>query len=250
MIVKLIVEGGAMKPGPSVAQQLGPAGINIGKVIEEVNEATSGFKGMKVPVEVDVNTKSKTFMIKVSSPPVAELIKKEIGIEKGSGMPHDTKIGNIAIEQVIGIAKTKMPGMLAKDLKAGVKLVLGSCVSLGVMVESKNAKEIGKDVDSGMYDKEISSGKTSVDEEKKAGLDKFFADVKAKQEAKAKVLEAAKAAEEAAKAAVAATPTVGAPTTGAPAAAVVTSATTTATPTVTAIKEEKKEKKKAERKRK
>jgi large subunit ribosomal protein L11 len=80
MKVKLIVDGGNMKPGPSVAQQLGPMGINLGKVISSVNEATAGFKGTKVPVEIDVNTKTKDFAIKVFSPPVAELIKKELKI--------------------------------------------------------------------------------------------------------------------------------------------------------------------------
>ena len=57
--IKLIVDGGAMKPGPAVAQQLGPMGINLGKVISDVNAATAGFKGVKVPVELDVNPKTK-----------------------------------------------------------------------------------------------------------------------------------------------------------------------------------------------
>jgi large subunit ribosomal protein L11 len=85
MIVKLIVEGGNMKPGPAVSQQLGPLGINLGKVIQDVNDSTAGFKGMKVPVKLDVNPKTKEFLIEVSSPPVSELIKKEINVKKGSG---------------------------------------------------------------------------------------------------------------------------------------------------------------------
>ena len=88
MKVKLIVEGGDMKPGPTVSQQLGPMGINLGKVISDVNEATKGFKGMKVPVEIDVDPKTKDFTIQVFSPPVSEMIKKELNIEKGSGKPH------------------------------------------------------------------------------------------------------------------------------------------------------------------
>lgn len=167
MIVKLIVDGGNMKPGPAVSQQLGPMGINLGKVIEDVNKATSGFKGMKVPVSLDVNPKTKEYAISVSSPPVAELIKKELKIEKGSGDAGKIKTGDLAIEQVIFIAKTKIPDMLAKDLKAAVKLVIGSCVSLGVLIESKNAKELIEEVDSGKYDKEISEEKTQVSPEKK-----------------------------------------------------------------------------------
>ena len=199
MIVKLIVDGGSMKPGPTVAQQLGPMGINLGKVIEEVNKATSSFKGVKVPVEIDVNAKTKEFTITVSSPPVAELIKKELKVEKGSGAPGKTFMGNLAIEQVTAIAKTKLPNMLAKDLKAAVNLVLGSCVSLGVFVESKNAKEVIREVKEGKYAREISEERIEVPKEKKAQLDKFFSEIKAKQDAAAKAAEVAKAAEEAAK---------------------------------------------------
>ena len=72
MQIKLLAEGGAMKPGPALSQQLGPLGVNISQVIEKVNEATVNFKGIKVPVELDVNTKTKKFEIKVFSPPVSE----------------------------------------------------------------------------------------------------------------------------------------------------------------------------------
>jgi len=96
--IKLIVDGGAMTPGPAVAQQLGPMGINLGKVIADVNKETIGYKGMKVPVEIDVDPKSKNYKIEVFSPPVAELIKKEIGAEKGSGEALKTKVGNLAFE--------------------------------------------------------------------------------------------------------------------------------------------------------
>jgi large subunit ribosomal protein L11 len=216
-VIKLIVEGGEMKPGPAVAQQLGPMGINLGKVIQEVNAATSGFKGMKVPVQVDVNPKTKQYSITVSSPPVSELIKKEVSADKGSGMPHETKIGNLAIEQVISIAKTKLPGMLAKDLKAAVKLVTGSCVSLGVLIESKPAKEVEQELKAGVYDREIKAEKTEVSADKKQKLAAVFYEVRSQQEARAKAREAAKAAEEAAKAAAAPTaaPAAGAAATGA-----------------------------------
>jgi len=200
MIVKLIVDGGSMKPGPTVSQQLGPIGINLGKVIEEVNKDTSGFKGMKVPVELNVNTSTKEFTVTVFSPPVSELLKKELNIEKGSGESSKTKVGNLAIEQIISIAKTKIPNMLAKNLKAAVKLVIGSCVSLGVLVENKEAKEVMEEINSGKYDKEISEEKTQLDPKKKQELDKFFTGVEAEQEEAVKAEEEAKAAEEAAKA--------------------------------------------------
>jgi large subunit ribosomal protein L11 len=239
MKIKLIVDGGAMAPGPTIAQALGPAGINIGKVIGDVNAATSGFKGMKVPVELDVDTKTKTYTIKVSSPSVAELVKKELNLEKGSGEPNRLKVGNVAIERVISIAKTKLPSLLAKDLKKAVKLVVGTCVSLGVMIDNKEAKDIEKDIDAGKYDKEISKEITEVSSSKKKELDEFFKLRKAKQEKEQKALEEAKAAEEAAKAA-AATAAGAAPAAGAPAAGTPAAAATTAAPAAAAKPEAKK----------
>jgi len=200
MKVKLIVEGGNMKPGPAVSQQLGPMGINLGKVISDVNAATSGFKGTKVPVELDVNPKTKDFTIEVFSPPMSELIKKELKIEKGSDKPGTVKSGNIAFETLLGVAKTKLPNLLAKDLKAAVKLAIGSCVSFDVLIDNKDAKEIISEVDAGKYDKEIEQEITEPSAEKKAELEKFFSAVHAKQEKEQKAAEEAKVAEEAAKA--------------------------------------------------
>jgi large subunit ribosomal protein L11 len=217
MQVKLIVDGGKMAPGPAVAQQLGPMGINLGKVISDVNEATKGFVGMKVPVEIDVDPKTKTYKIQVFSPPVAELIKKEIAAEKGSGEPGKFKVGNISFESIVKIAKTKMPNLLAKDLRSAVRLIVGSCVSLGVLIDNKEAKEVEKDIEKGVYDNEISKEITEASEEKKQKLAEHFAIVKARQEKEKKALEEAKAAEEAAKAAAAAA-APGAAVPGAPAA--------------------------------
>jgi large subunit ribosomal protein L11 len=200
MIVKLLVEGGAMKPGPAISQQLGPAGINLGQVISKVNEATANFKGLKVPVELDVNTKTKDFKIKVSSPPVSELMKKEIKLDKGSGLQAKEKVGNVSIEQVISVAKTKLPNMLCRDLKTAVKTVVGTCVSMGLLVENKNATDIVEDIDKGKYDKEISEEKTETSPEKLAELENYFKNIKTEQEKAAKAEEAAKEAAEAEKA--------------------------------------------------
>ncbi len=183
MIVKLLVEGGNMAPGPALAQKLGPMGINMGKVISDVNEATKEFKGTKVPVELDVDSLTKEFTIKVFSPPVPELLKKELGIEKGSGEHKKTKVGNLAIEQIIKIAKTKLLEMLENNLKAAVKTVVGSCVSIGILIESKPAVEVAQEIEQGIYDKEINEEKTEVSAEKKQELDDFFKEVSAQQEA-------------------------------------------------------------------
>ncbi len=239
MKVKLIVEGGAMKPGPAVAQQLGPMGINLGKVISDVNEATKSFKGVKVPVELDVNPKTKSYTIQVFSPPMSELIKKELHLEKGSGKAGSVAVGTIAIETAISVAKTKLPNLLAKDLKAAVKNVVGSCVSLGILVENKKAKDVMKEIDAGVYDKEIKEEKTEIPAEKKKKLDAEFAEILERQAKEQKAIEEAKAAAEAAKeAAKVAAGIVTAPTAEAGAAA----------PAAEAAKEEEKPAKEAKKK--
>ena len=196
MKVKLIVDGGNMKPGPAVSQQLGPMGINLGQVIAKVNEATSGFKGMNVPVELDVDPKTKDFQVTVFSPSVAELIKKEMGIEKGSGLHSKVKVGNIAFESLVGIAKTKMPDLLCRDLRSAIKTVIGTCVSLGVLIDNKSPQEITADLESGKYDAQIEGEITEVPEEKAKDLKEHYAKIKAEQDKAAKVAEEAKAAEE------------------------------------------------------
>ena len=194
MIIKLLIEGGDMKPGPAIAQKIGPMGINMGKVISEINTATKDFKGLKVPVELDVNPKTKTFEVKVFSPPVAELIKKELSIEKGSGEAKKLKAGNISIEQVIKISKTKYPNMLSNNLKNAVMSVVGSCVSLGILVENEEAKDFEEQLRSGKYDKMIEEEKTEVSQEKLRLLKDHFEQLKKKQEEqKKKELEAAEA---------------------------------------------------------
>jgi large subunit ribosomal protein L11 len=194
MQIKLLAEGGEMKPGPALSQKLGPAGINIGQVISKVNEATKEFKGMKVPVELNVNTTTKQFDVKVFSPPVSELLKKELGIEKGSGKQKEVKVENASIEQIIKITKIKMQNLLCNDLKTAVKTVVGSCVSLGILIENKTPQEIEKEIDAGKYDKEIKAGVTETSEKKKKELSEFFSKIKAEQEKKAKAAEAAAAA--------------------------------------------------------
>ena len=195
-VIKLLVEGGNMKPGPAVAQQLGPMGINMGKVISDVNEATSDFKGVTVPVVLDVDASTKEFTIKVLSPPTSELIKKELGIEKASGERLKLQVGNLAIEQVISIAKTKHPSLLANEFGSAVKSIIGTCMAMGVLIESKDPKEVLSEISEGIYKQEIDSRKTDVSTEKKKELDTFFENLSAEQQAAIKAEEEAKAAEE------------------------------------------------------
>ncbi|MBU0894386.1 MAG: 50S ribosomal protein L11 [Nanoarchaeota archaeon] len=196
MIIKILAEGGSMSPGPALSQKLGPVGINIGEVINKVNEATKNFKGMKVPVELDVDVGTKEFEVKVFSPPVSELLKKELGIEKGSGLQKKQYAGNISIEQVISIAKTKLPNLLCNNLKTAVKNVIGTCASLGILVENQLAADLGHQIAGGKFGKEIEEEKTETPEEKKKKLDEYFKAIQKEQE---KLIKQEQEAEEAKK---------------------------------------------------
>lgn len=193
MQIKLLAEGGNLTPNPGLSQKLGPAGINIGQVIQKVNEATKEFNGLKVPVELDVDSSTKEFEVKVFSPPASELLKKQLGIEKGTGNQKKIKTANASIEDVISVAKQKMQNMLSKDLKASVRSVVGTCGTLGILVESKHASEVQGEINEGKYDKEISNESTETPEEKKQELKKYFSEIKSKQDALIKQEEAAKA---------------------------------------------------------
>jgi large subunit ribosomal protein L11 len=182
MKLKLLVEGGNAQPGPAVGQKLGPTGINVNDVMQKVNDATKGFKGIKVPVEVDVDLGTKEISIHVFSPPVSELIKKELGIEKGSGDHNKIKVANASIEQIISVSKTKLPGLLANDLRAAVKSVVGTCVSLGILIEGKSPVDIEKEIDEGKYDKEISEEITETPEDKKKQLQEDFTNLDKEQQ--------------------------------------------------------------------
>ena len=170
--IQLMIEGGKATTTPEMGQKLGPLGINVMNIINSINDKTSNFKGIKVPVKVIVDTKSKNYEIEVGSPPTAELIKNEFGLEKGSPMPDKEKIANLSVEEIIKIALMKKDSMLVNSLKAAVKNVIGSCNSLGILIEGKIGKEINKDIDSGVYDNKINSELTSVSQEKKEELKK------------------------------------------------------------------------------
>jgi len=190
-----------MKPGPAIAQQLGPMGVNMGKVISDVNEATKGFKGMKVPVELDVDEKTKEYKIHTSSPPTSELLKKELNLQTGTPDHKKQKMGNASIEDIIKVAKIKHTNMLEKELKSAVKSVLGTASSIGILVENKEPNELIQTITKGKFDKEINEGLDETSPEKRQKLNDYFAEVKASQDATLELekKEAEKAAEEAEK---------------------------------------------------
>jgi len=194
--VEALIEGGKASAAPPLGPALGPLGVNIGQIISEINKKTADFKGMKVPVKIIVDIETKTFEINIGTPPVSQLIAKEINVQKGSGVPNKNKIGNVAMEQIIKIAKMKKESMLVNSLKSAVKNVIGSANSMGVLIENKKAVDINADIDNGTYDEMIASGKTEASTEKLKELSNHLTGVqniykleqekiKAEQEAKA-----------------------------------------------------------------
>jgi large subunit ribosomal protein L11 len=160
-VVEALVEGGKATAAPPLGPALGPKGVNIGLVIAEINKKTASFKGMQVPVKVIIDSSTKTFEITVGTPPAAELIKKEAGIQKGSGNPLD-HVADLKIEQIIKIAKMKEDSLSGKDLKAKAKEIIGTCNSMGVKVEEMHARDALRAVESGKFDKEIAAEKTEL----------------------------------------------------------------------------------------
>ncbi|MCK5030157.1 MAG: 50S ribosomal protein L11 [Thermoplasmatales archaeon] len=150
--IEALVEGGKASAGPPLGPALGPMGVNIMQIINTINEKTKDFDGMKVPVKVIVDSKTKEFEVEVGTPPAASLILKELGVEKGSGAPSTHKIGNLTIDQVIKVAKMKYDNLLGKELKQKTKEIIGTCVSLGANVEGNPPRKIQKAIDEGEYD--------------------------------------------------------------------------------------------------
>ncbi len=155
--VEALVEGGKASAGPPLGPALGPLGVNIMQIINTINEKTKQFDGMKVPVKVIVDPKTKDFEITVGTPPAASLILKELGADKGSGAAGSHKIGDFTVDQAIKVAQMKHDNLLGKELKQKTKEIIGTCVSLGVTVEGKSPQEIQKAIDDGEFDSKFQS---------------------------------------------------------------------------------------------
>ena len=131
--VKLQIPAGRANPAPPVGTALGPQGINIMMFCKEFNARTQDRDGLILPVEITIySDKSFTFILK--TPPAAILIKKELGLEKGSGQPNRVKVGTISKAQVKKIAEVKMKDLNANDIDAAMKIIEGSARSMGVEV--------------------------------------------------------------------------------------------------------------------
>ena len=150
--VEILIEGGKATPGPPLGPAIGPLGINMMQVVEQINNKTSDFAGMKVPVKIIVDSSTKEFEIEIGTPPTTALIMDELKIEKGSQDPGMDKVADLSVEQALKIARMKFDTLLANDYKHGAKEVMGTCVSMGITVDGKDPREAQKEVDQGTYD--------------------------------------------------------------------------------------------------
>jgi len=131
--VKLQIPAGQATPAPPVGTALGPQGINIMAFVKEFNSRTNSQAGLILPVEVTIfSDKSFTFILK--TPPAAVLLKREAGIEKGSGQPNRNKVGKVTKAQVRKIAEIKMPDLNCDSIESAMAMVAGAARSMGLEV--------------------------------------------------------------------------------------------------------------------
>jgi large subunit ribosomal protein L11 len=132
-IIKLQINAGAATPAPPIGPALGQHGVNIMEFCKQYNAATEAQRGNVIPVEISVyEDRSFTFITK--TPPAPELIKKAAGVDKGSAVPHKTKVASLTKAQVREIAEAKMPDLNARDIEAAEKIIAGTARSMGITV--------------------------------------------------------------------------------------------------------------------
>ncbi|MFX0103993.1 MAG: 50S ribosomal protein L11 [Candidatus Hodarchaeota archaeon] len=155
VVVKALVTGGSASGGPPIGPAVGPTGINIKDVVDEINKKTIVFKGLTVPVRIECNPETKQFEIFIETPSTASLLLKEVGAEKGSSAPSEDKIGNLTLTQIQNVVDAKKNKFLDKSYKNAIKTVLGTAVSVGLTVEGEDPRVIQKKIEDGEYDDKI-----------------------------------------------------------------------------------------------
>jgi len=150
-----IVSGGEATGGPPIGPALGPLGINIMGVVNKINELTAEYEGTKVPVDVTLDTDTKEFAVKVGMLSTYALVTQVLEIAKGSPTPNTEYVGDLSFDQLVEIARRKREGLLGATLRSAVKEVLGSCLSMGVTVDGKPAKEVFALMEAGSYEESL-----------------------------------------------------------------------------------------------
>jgi large subunit ribosomal protein L11 len=150
-----IVSGGEATGGPPIGPALGPLGVNIMGVVNKINELTAEYEGTKVPVDVTLDTDTKEFAVKVGMLSTYALVTQVLEIAKGSPTPNTEYVGDLSFDQLVEIARRKRKGLLGATLRSAVKEVLGSCLSMGVTVDGKPAKEVFALMEAGSYEESL-----------------------------------------------------------------------------------------------
>ncbi|EMU53193.1 50S ribosomal protein L11 [Clostridium butyricum] len=133
-MIKLQLQAGKATPAPPVGPALGQHGVNIMGFCKEFNAKTANQAGLIIPVVITVY-QDRSFSFILKTPPAAVLIKKELGLDSGSGVPNRTKVGNLTQDQLRKIAETKMPDLNAANIEAAMRMIAGTARSMGVTVE-------------------------------------------------------------------------------------------------------------------
>lgn len=154
-VLNLIVPGGKATPAPPLGPAIAPLGLNIGKVVADINAKTKQYNGLRVPVKLIVNLDDKSYEIEVGKPFLFELIKKEAGIEKGSGKSKEEFVGDISFERLVKVVKEKIDEMNTSDLKKAVLQGIGICISAGIKIEGKDPRVVKEEVKEGKYDDKL-----------------------------------------------------------------------------------------------
>jgi large subunit ribosomal protein L11 len=134
-VVKLEIKAGQATPAPPVGTALGQHGVNIMDFCKQYNDATQQMGGQVIPVVLSIY-EDRSFSFVLKQPPMAELIKQALGLEKGSGVPNRDKVGTLTADQVREIARKKMPDLNANDEDMAMRIVAGTARSMGVEVEA------------------------------------------------------------------------------------------------------------------
>jgi len=153
--INTLVDGGSASAGPPLGPELGPLPVDVGEVVNAINEETKDFEGMEVPVDVEVDEETGDFSVEVGKPPMAALIRDELGLEKGSGEPNLNKVADMDFETACKVARMKESDLLAMDLRGAVKEVIGTAQSMGVTVDGEEALKIQEKIDQGEYDDQL-----------------------------------------------------------------------------------------------
>ncbi len=154
-VVEVLVDGGKATAGPPLGPVLGPMQVNVVEIVSAINEKTKAFDGMKVPVKITIDPKTKAFEISVGTPPTSALVMKELKLDKASGENRQVFAGDMTIPQLIRVANMKQTSILGKDLKNRCMEVAGTCVSMGIKIKGMDPKDAQAEMKAGKWDKDF-----------------------------------------------------------------------------------------------